>query len=195
MCVSCRAAGWRCRIPFEAGLAPRLPCGANTFPSHAIRLILCIMSTFHQRKYIKNQAVPDVERPGLISLCQPVSLMLTDFAAECVAQSGELGEAEASRRARAHRAAGGDGRRGARLVAAGHTGQERVDERLAPLIERRAHDSEQQPLSCTATGGALRTCRRTTVLVTFGAGTKQCGGTSNSSSGSACHCTNTVSAP
>ena len=49
--------------------------------------------------------------------------------------------------------------------------------------------------SCTSTGGALRIRSRTTVLVTFGAGTKQCGGTSNSSSSSAYHAVSTVSRP
>ena len=92
--------------------------------------------------------------------------VIAELAAKRVAQGGEPGQAE---RLAAHariEPAGGDGRGGARLVTAGHAGRERVDERLAALIERRAHDGEQQ-----------------------------CGGTSKSSSGSACHWTNTVSAP
>ena len=43
--------------------------------------------------------------------------------------------------------------------------------------------------SPTSTGGFSRRRRRITLDVTFGCGTKQLGGTSNSSSGSAYHCT------
>ena len=49
--------------------------------------------------------------------------------------------------------------------------------------------------SVTATGGAVRTRSRTTLDVTFGAGRKQPGATSNKISGSACHWVNTVNAP
>ena len=49
--------------------------------------------------------------------------------------------------------------------------------------------------SSTLAGGAARRSMRTTALVTFGCGTKQCGGTSKRSFGSAYHCTSTENAP
>ena len=70
--------------------------------------------------------------------------MSTKLRTQRIAQRGKLREIE---RLAAHariEATGGDRRGGARLVAAGNTGRERIDERLAALAERRAHDGEQQ---------------------------------------------------
>ena len=70
--------------------------------------------------------------------------MSTKLRTQRIAQRGKLHRIE---RLAAHariEAAGGDRRGGARLVAAGNTGRERIDERLAALAERRAHDGEQQ---------------------------------------------------
>ena len=49
--------------------------------------------------------------------------------------------------------------------------------------------------SDTAMGFSFRTVSRITEEVTFGCGWKQCGGTSNKSSVSACHWTKSVNAP
>ena len=70
--------------------------------------------------------------------------MSTKLDTQRIAQRSKLRRIE---RLAAHariEAAGGDRRGGARLVAAGNASRERIDERLAALAERRAHDGEQQ---------------------------------------------------
>ena len=49
--------------------------------------------------------------------------------------------------------------------------------------------------SAVSAGGTARRVRRITLLVTFGAGRKQWGGTSNSASVRQCHCIRTENAP
>lgn len=120
--------------------------------------------------------------------------MSTKLRTQRIAQRGKLRQPSVSAAHARIEAAGGDAA-AARALSQPNAGRERIDERLAALAERRAHDGEQQCFILYVRGRCAAHTQPHDGAVTFGAGTKQCGGTSNSSSSSAYHAVSTVSRP